>query len=77
MPIAIKPPKPAGGIKIKGPPRGGIKYNSVAPKGVQYDMNTVPAELLIKAGLTEALVQNLVAARQEHPFSDVDDARLR
>ena len=75
--MATKPPKPAGGIKIKGLPRGGIKYNSVAPKGVQYDMNTVPAELLIKAGLTEALVQNLVAARQEHPFSDVDDARLR
>ena len=75
--MATKPPKPAGGIKIKGPPRGGIKYNSVAPKGVQYDMNTVPAELLIKAGMSKVLVQNLVAARQQHPFCDADGARRR
>ena len=65
-------PAPAAGA-------AGVDVKHSAPSAERsYDMNTAPAELLIKAGLTEVLVQNLLKARAgalwdaENPFMEAN-----
>ena len=44
---------------------------------VRYDINTAPAELLEAAGVTHAMVQNIIEARRSRPFTSTEDAQRR
>jgi hypothetical protein len=43
----------------------------------RYDINTAPAELLEAAGVTHAMVQNIIEARRSRPFTSTEDAQRR